>query len=108
MPGSDWIGRGRVGRVGSRRLGRGLEPACAGKGPSRAAAPAPTRVPPGASGGAVARVTECCRPSPRPALGAPERSDLGFQWGEAPAGLTGAERPLGVTLADKPVQKELG
>lgn len=72
MPGSDWIGRGRVGRVGSRRLGRGLEPACAGKGPSRVAAPARTRIPPRGCGGAVVPVTECCRPSPRLAWG-PQR-----------------------------------
>lgn len=43
MPGADWIGPAPVGRVGSGRLGRGLEPACAGKGPSRAAAPARAR-----------------------------------------------------------------
>lgn len=48
MPGADWIGPARVGRVGSGRLGRGLEPACAGKGPSRAAAPA--RCAPGSRG----------------------------------------------------------
>lgn len=78
MPGSDWIGRGRVGRVGSRRLGRGLEPACAGKGPSRVAAPAPNRVPPAASGGVVARVTECCRSSP-PCLAPRKKAISGFR-----------------------------
>lgn len=73
MPGVDWLGQGLVGRAGSRRLGRGWEPACAGKGPSRPGAPAaqpsrpprprpaPTRVAAlavavGPGGGPVARV----------------------------------------------------
>lgn len=71
MPGADWIGPARVGRVGSGRLGRGLEPACAGKGPSRAAAPARARAsalpaPVGARG--PCRGLPCC-PSLRPAWG---------------------------------------
>lgn len=46
MPGADWLGQGLVGRAGSRRLGRGWEPACAGKGPSRPGAPAAHPSPP--------------------------------------------------------------
>lgn len=46
MPGVDWLGPGLVGRAGSRRLGRGWEPACAGKGPSRPGAPAAHPSPP--------------------------------------------------------------
>lgn len=57
--------------MGSGRLGRGLEPACAGKGPSRAAAPARARAsalpaPVGARG--PCRGLPCC-PSLRPAWG---------------------------------------
>lgn len=46
MPGVDWLGQGLVRRAGSRRLGRGWEPACAGKGPSRPGAPAAHPSPP--------------------------------------------------------------
>lgn len=50
-------------RAGSRRLGRGLEPACAGKGLSRPAASAPRRAP--------LRVSQAPRPLQPPQVSLP-------------------------------------
>lgn len=93
MPGADWIGHRRVGRVGSPWLGRGLEPACAGKGPSRAAAPARFLLPSRACVGARCRVTSCPVAPYSSLLGVPQEKRVNISDAEPPAGLTGAEWP---------------
>lgn len=112
MAGADWIGRGRVGRGGSRRCwGEARKPACAGKGPSRAT---PTQsiltFVPGLLGAPGPCHITFYRPSFGPAKDHRKKTTSGFSWVEGrrscrPYRCRMARDP---TLVENPFQMEFG